>query len=226
MRSEPVYLEVGARRTFAAAVDWPGWCRGARSPDEAMVALLACAPRYASALAAAGLAFVPPPQPDALRVTERLEGGSGTDFGVPSGMPSADARPLDAATLDRHVVILEAAWSTFDAVAAAAVGRLLRLGPRGGGRDLEGIIEHVREAEAAYLHQLGARVPRPVPESGAAGWGHLRERVVATLGARVVGDPVAEPNRVKRPWPPRYHVRRAAWHLLDHAWEIEDRLLP
>jgi hypothetical protein len=25
-------------------------------------------------------------------------------------------------------------------------------------------------------------------------------------------------------WPPRYVVRRAAWHVLDHAWEIEDRI--
>jgi hypothetical protein len=25
-------------------------------------------------------------------------------------------------------------------------------------------------------------------------------------------------------WPARYYVRRAAWHVLDHAWEIEDRL--
>jgi hypothetical protein len=24
---------------------------------------------------------------------------------------------------------------------------------------------------------------------------------------------------------PRYFVRRVAWHVLDHAWEIEDRFL-
>ena len=24
-------------------------------------------------------------------------------------------------------------------------------------------------------------------------------------------------------WPWRYVVRRIAWHVLDHAWEIEDR---
>jgi hypothetical protein len=26
-----------------------------------------------------------------------------------------------------------------------------------------------------------------------------------------------------RGWPPRYAFRRFAWHVLDHAWEIEDR---
>ena len=24
-------------------------------------------------------------------------------------------------------------------------------------------------------------------------------------------------------WPLRYAVRRLAWHVLDHAWEIEDK---
>jgi hypothetical protein len=24
-------------------------------------------------------------------------------------------------------------------------------------------------------------------------------------------------------WPTRYAARRIAWHVLDHAWEIEDR---
>lgn len=28
-----VYLEIGKKRTFASALDWPGWCRSA--PDEA-----------------------------------------------------------------------------------------------------------------------------------------------------------------------------------------------
>jgi hypothetical protein len=26
-------------------------------------------------------------------------------------------------------------------------------------------------------------------------------------------------------WTPRFYVRYSAWHILDHAWEIEDRLL-
>ena len=24
-------------------------------------------------------------------------------------------------------------------------------------------------------------------------------------------------------WPVRYWIRRTAWHVLDHAWEIEDK---
>jgi hypothetical protein len=39
----------------------------------------------------------------------------------------------------------------------------------------------------------------------------------------VAGKPVADPRQTKRPWSPRFFVRRSAWHALDHAWEIEDR---
>jgi hypothetical protein len=31
----PVYLEVGKKRVFAGALDWPGWCRGGRDERNA-----------------------------------------------------------------------------------------------------------------------------------------------------------------------------------------------
>ncbi len=34
-------------------------------------------------------------------------------------------------------------------------------------------------------------------------------------------EPLAEKG-----WPVRYATRRLAWHVLDHAWEIEDRTEP
>ena len=42
-----VVLEVAERRAFASALDWPGWSRGAKTPDEALQALLDYADRYA-----------------------------------------------------------------------------------------------------------------------------------------------------------------------------------
>ena len=57
-----VYLEVGKKRTFAGAVDWPGWCRSGRSDEDAIAALLASAPRYAQVLAAAQTFFAIPNQ--------------------------------------------------------------------------------------------------------------------------------------------------------------------
>ena len=34
-----IYLEIGSRRTFAAALDWPGWCRMGRDEPAARQAL-------------------------------------------------------------------------------------------------------------------------------------------------------------------------------------------
>ena len=35
-----VYLEIGKKRTFAGALDWPGWCRGGRDEPSALQAFL------------------------------------------------------------------------------------------------------------------------------------------------------------------------------------------
>ena len=47
-----VYLEIGPKRTFAGAIDWPGWCRSGRQDAEqsALQALLDYGPRYAAVL--------------------------------------------------------------------------------------------------------------------------------------------------------------------------------
>jgi hypothetical protein len=49
-----VYLEQGPKRSFACAVDWPGWCRVARGDDAALQMLADYAPRYAKVVARAG----------------------------------------------------------------------------------------------------------------------------------------------------------------------------
>jgi hypothetical protein len=54
----------------------------------------------------------------------------------------------------------------------------------------------------------------------------VREAALATLEALSRGDEPEDPSAVKRRWSPRAFVRRSAWHALDHAWELEDRVLP
>jgi hypothetical protein len=220
-----VVVESGARRTFAGAIDWPGWSRSGTSEEQAIATLLAYAGRYRRALE---VGSVPPPLPpsdgDDLEpdVVERMAGGSGTDFGVPSHPPRADERPLDAAGTKRLVAILEAGWATFDRAVDAAEGHELRLGPRGGGRDLERIVDHVREADRAYLTQLGVRAPRLAGDASEVEQA-VRRRAADVLPELAAGAAIADANDVKRTWPPRVYVRRAVWHALDHAWEIEDR---
>ncbi len=214
-----VVLEIAPKRAFASALDWPGWSRSGKTPDEALEALLAFAPRYAAVARRAGVAFEPPTTGRDFDVVERVGGGGGTEFGVPSAPAKSEADALSAAELERLVTLLRAAWATFDAAAEKAEGVALRLGPRGGGRQVPKMVEHVRESESAYVHQLGSRPPR----GSAATMPALRGAFVEALSARATGEPPPDANRVKDPWGPRYAARRSAWHALDHAWEIEDR---
>jgi hypothetical protein len=210
-----VYLEVTRKRTFAGAIEWPGWCRSGKTPDDALEALFAYRDRYARALARTRLGFMAPGSLDELEVVERVKGNATTEFGAPGLAPAADDRPVSAAELKRLAAILEASWRAFDRMAPDHAGAQLTKGPRGGGRSLSKIVEHVAGAEEGYLSKLGSRTP--------AGADALRPTILAALAARARNQPVAEPNKVEKLWSPRFYVRRSAWHALDHAWEIEDR---
>ena len=220
----PIYLESGQKRVIAGALEWPGWCRVGREETAAMGALLDYGPRYGRAIASSGLDFSAPADATPLTVVERLTGTKTTDFGAPDAMPAADARPFDDAELARAAALLSAIWQTFDTAVEVATGVALRKGPRGGGRDLEGIVEHVLGAEASYLARLGWK--RPKGEPGPAELSALvREGMIERLGAATRGELPAQGPRGGMIWPARYYVRRSAWHILDHVWEIEDRAI-
>lgn len=217
-----VYLEVGKKRTIAGAIDWPGWCRAGRDEQSALQALFEAAPRYAQVVRSARLGFHTPDNPDALVVVERLKGTTTTDFGAPDQAPASDDAPIDEQELRRLQAILRASWRALDRTVERAEGKALRKGPRGGGRVLDKIVEHVRDSEASYLSALGGKAPSA--EAGQPTHEDLRNVVLSTLAAAAHGDiPERGPRGGKR-WLPRYFVRRAAWHVLDHVWEIEDRM--
>lgn len=220
-----VYLETGQKRTFAGALNWPGWCRLGRDEPSALQALLDYGPRYAQILHNAQIAFQTPGDLSALTVVERLAGNATTDFGAPDIAPSADLPPLTEADLRRYQTLLEAYWQAFDAAALAARGKALRKGPRGGGRDLEGIIDHVLGADAAYLTSLGQRFKRNESVNRSEELERTRHAILARLAAAVRGELPERGPRGGVIWKPRYFVRRVAWHLLDHLWEIEDRVV-
>jgi hypothetical protein len=218
-----VYLEVGRRRVFAGALDWPGWCRSGRDADAAGQALIAYGPRYAAAIGRAGRGFKPPRDVSALEVVERIEGNATTDFGAPGVAPVSDARPLEDAEAERLATLLQACWATLDRAAGAASGAVLRKGPRGGGRELDAIVRHVLEADKAYLSRLGRRYRKTGDADVTAELAGVRGAFLEAFSARVHGGPLAPSRRSTAVWTPRYAVRRSAWHVLDHAWEIEDR---
>jgi hypothetical protein len=220
----PVYLEVGAKRTFAGAIDWPGWCRSGRDEAAALAALLAYGGRYQRAIRSARLGFSVPKSVGDLKVVERLKGSTTTAFGAPAAAPKADSQKLSGEALERHRKLLEACWSTFDETVRGARGGELRTGPRGGGRNLNKIVEHVVGGEEAYLSRLGWSFKPPAGADAAGEMSALRDAVLEGLTASAAGKIPRKGPRGGVRWWPRYFVRRAAWHVLDHAWEIEDRL--
>jgi len=222
----PVYLEAGKRRTFAGAIEWPGWCRAGKDEASALEALLAYGPRYARVLQPAGLPFTPPDDITQLRVVETLPGNTTTDFGAPAMAPAADARAVDEAELERFLALLQACWQAFDAAVQQAEGKELRTGPRGGGRDLQKIVAHAIEGDAGYLGRLAWKVAKPAAEEAPEeAMRRIRQAVVDVLTAAVRQGLSERGPRGGKIWTPRYFVRRVAWHVLDHAWEIEDRVL-
>ena len=210
-----VALEVGSKRAFATAVDWPGWSRSGKGEAAALENLAAYAARYALAATTAGLRL----DPDALRleVVETSPGGSGTDFGVPSRVTGADHRPTTSIEADRLARLVEAAWARLAEIAATAP-EVLRKGPRGGGRDRTKMLGHVAEADWYYAREIGVRVANPGPDDPAA-LEALRGAMLEVLRTPSDGSPLAG-----RTWTARYAAHRIAWHALDHAWEIEDRV--
>lgn len=212
-----VLVEFGKKkRTVAVALDWPGWDRSGKSEKDALRVLGAYRPRYAKVAAMAGLT-------DELgaagefAVVERLEGIGMTDYyGMSGRWTEPEQEQMSEAACERRIALLEASWATFDAV-ASRVSPELRKGPRGGGRERDEIVRHANGAEIyEFARKVGVRVPletRQDPEK-------LREyREAFVAGIRSFNARGASAGR----WPVQFLIRRCAWHMLDHAWEMEDR---
>jgi hypothetical protein len=210
-----VAIETGTKRVFASALDWPGWCRAARTEQLALETLAGYAGRYA---VVADIARIPFPKRAAadLAVVERLRGDATTDFGAPGAPARLESEPMTRVEVDRMCALVSATWAVFDRVAAAAPLEL-RKGPRGGGRDRDKIIDHVLGAEAGYAPKLGLKLLQPDRRDRAAISAN-REALLAAFRTGAGGKPMRE-----RGWTSQYAARRIAWHALDHAWEMEDR---
>jgi hypothetical protein len=216
IRRIEVAVETASKKAFATAIDWPGWSRSGKTAELALEALAAAAPRYAAVAELAGETFLARVGAGDFDLVEEAEGGSGTEFGVPSRVTDADRRPVNATDADRLRRLVAAAWTTFDRVAAHAPAEL-RKGPRGGGRDRDKMISHVIEADDAYAREIGLRLKSTAPGDRAV-IEAVRAAVLDVIGAPSDGSPIAD-----RRWTPRYAAGRIAWHSLDHAWEMEDR---
>jgi hypothetical protein len=210
-----VLLEAGKSKVFAVALDWPGWARaGKKTPAAALEELAAYAPRYAEV---AKLAEVALPGNLTYSVVEEVAGSVGTDFGIPNEVAAADRRRWTGAEAKRQIAIMTAAWDYLDQVGAAATPVLAK-GPRGGGRDRDPVLQHVLAAETSYGRTLGLKIKEPALGDHDA-IAAMRAAIVGVLSKPSSGGPIGKATG----WPARYAVRRIVWHVLDHAWEIQDK---
>jgi hypothetical protein len=225
MESADIYLEIGQKKVIAVAVEWPGWCRISKEEGLAVQALLDYAPRYAKIPQTAGLSFQIPESVSAVNVVDRLEGNATTDFGAPDKPLPHDWDPIGNQELQRIELLLDACWITFDEAVKNGTGTELRKGPRGGGRELAQIIDHVVGAEESYLKTLGWTLKAVKDETIDQRKARVRTEVLRGLEAAAGGQLPREGPRGGKRWSPRFFVRRLAWHVVDHTWEIEDRII-
>jgi hypothetical protein len=212
-----VILEIGMkRRVVAGAMDWPGLDRWGTSEEDALEKLSSYLPRYAGVAERAGLGTAFERARD-LEVVERVPGSSSTDFWGIAHVPSEIERAVvSAADLERRLDLLRACWASFDDV-AAHVAHELRPGSRNGGRSRDQIIRHVYVTEPdQFSRKIEVRTPLALVQTADGLAAHRRAYLDAIRAWNAGGKPA-------RSWPIQFLVRRTAHHVMDHAWEIEDR---
>ena len=219
-----VFIESGRKKVFASALEWPGWSRSGRDEKSALQNLVDYGLRYAQVMAVGEVEFQAPADTADLNVVEQHAGNSSTDFGSPAVIPDVDREPFDRRQLEFSQSILEACWKSFDGAVESAKGRSLRKGPRGGGRDLDKMIQHVLDADKAYLSRLAWKFTKIDAQDRYEQLQRTREAIINALEAAAMGDLPEKGPRGGIVWPASYFIRRTAWHVLDHTWEIEDRI--
>ena len=213
-----VLLEIGTkgRRVVAGAMDWPGLDRWGKDEDDALEKLSRYVPRYAPVAERAGMAEAFARQ-RAMEVVERYTGNTSTDFwGVAHVTSETEREVLPAPDLERRLDLLQATWAFFDDT-AERVSKVLRPGQRSAGRTREQIIRHVYANEPdQFSKKVEVRTPIEdvlTPDGLPA----FRQAYLDALRAyNAEGKPA-------RSWSIQFLIRRTANHVMDHAWEMEDR---
>jgi hypothetical protein len=206
------------KRSVTFALDWPGWSRGAKTPELALETLESYRARYRPVAVIAGMAS----EFDAAGPLETVEdrvGTGSTDFwGISFSPSSAEQGPMPTADFERAMVLLRACWTFFDEV-GARVSPEMRKGPRGGGRDRDHIVRHtIRNESEEFAKKVGLRIPERAALTPQGLVSH-RESYVAALRAYNAGEVKSR----MRTWTLPFLVRHSAYHTLDHAWEMEDK---
>lgn len=207
------------KKAAAFAVDWPGWSRGSTNTEEVVELLDSYRERYRPIAVAAGMTA----EFDTggrLKIVEDRVGPGSTDFwGISFAPSSLEQEPMNDAELERKIALLQACWAYFDTV-AARVSAEMRKGPRGGGRDRDQIVSHVVRVESEdFAKRLGLPVSEGMAQTP-TGLRKHREAYVAGMRTYNAGS-----GKRMRSWNLPFLIRHSAFHVMDHAWEMEDKNL-
>ncbi len=215
-----VTLEIGpkGKQVVAIASDWPGLERGAKTREDAIQRLRSYLPRYApvAKLAKMDAEFDTIKHVD---VVEQYPGTGSTDFwGISFAFSSVDKGALSGDDLERELTLLQACWAFFDEV-LGRVSAELQKGPRGGGRDRDGIVRHTLHTEQGWAKMIGVLTPDEALLTGAGLQAHRDAYCNAIRDYHSQGKLAGKMAK----WPLRFLIRHTAFHTLDHAWEMEDK---
>jgi hypothetical protein len=204
------------KKSVAYAIDWPGWSRGAKTPDTAIDVLESYRQRYRPIAEIAGFAA----EFDAagpLTEVDRYAGTGSTDFwGISFAASPEEQEALSQQQLERRLALLQAAWAYFDQV-AARVSPELQKGPRGGGRDRDQIINHTLGWERTGLAvKVGVTYPEGVLLDPDVRRQYREDYLEAFRKYHAEGKKAGKSELA-------YLIRHTAFHMLDHAWEMEDK---
>lgn len=217
-----VAIEQGpkGKKYVAYAIDWPGLERNGKSPDEAFEKMESYRSRYQVIANRAGYgdAFR---DESASEIVQEYEGTGSTDFwGISFAHGPNDYESMTDEELARQLALLKACWDEFDEIGQNVSPELQR-GPRGGGRDREEIVGHLIYAELNWLKKLDIRPDfkeiLPIEsrkQHHQSVLDELRRRHQEQLPVQAKGGP---------PWTVRFTIRHLAFHVMDHAWEMEDK---
>lgn len=215
----PVLIEAGTKgkKVVAYAQHWPGLERNGSRDEVALTKLATYFPRYARISERAGLAKEFAAESDGdLEVVERYVGSGSTEFwGISFVHSSIDHLPITADELERQLSLLQACWAEFDHFGSTVSAELKR-GPRGGGRMRDEIVRHLLANEADWMKGIGVKYDYHdlIPLEGRV---RYRQDVVNAIRQHHADEQPA------KTWTIPFLIRHSAYHVMDHAWEMEDK---
>jgi hypothetical protein len=217
--SMPVLIEAGTKgkKVVAYAQHWPGLERNGSRDEVALQKLATYFPRYARVAERAGLGheFAAQSESD-FEVVERYVGSGSTEFwGISFVHSSIDHLPITADELERQLSLLQACWAEFDHFGATVSAELKR-GPRGGGRMRDEIVRHLLYCEIDWAKKLDLHYDYHdvIPLDARAAYHEDFVNAVRRLHAE---------DKPAKSWTLPFLIRHTAFHVMDHAWEMEDK---